>query len=118
MKSIMPFARESSNIVKLEVKGETETEWGELTLTSRAEDVGSNVSTLEVEVDGSENDIIFNAKYLEDVLRSLKCKRVALEMQYDTRPGVIKPMKQVGGKWYVDDEMNYTCVIMPLSVNR
>jgi DNA polymerase-3 subunit beta len=110
VKTVTPFARDSSNIARVKIGsgegGESQTGW--LTLESNAEDIGSNVSTIAANVDGPEQEIIFNVKYLSDVLAIMDTPEVALEVVSAARPGVIKPVS-------ADD---YTYVIMPMSQNR
>jgi DNA polymerase-3 subunit beta len=109
VKTVVPFARDSSNICRVKVApGATENEQGTLTIEATAEDVGSNVSTIAASVDGPEQQAIFNVKYLSDVLSVLDTPEVSLELVNAAKPGVIKP---VGGG-------DYTYVIMPMSVNR
>lgn len=104
------FARESSNITRVKITpGENNgLEPGMLTIEATAEDVGDNTSTVNAAVDGPEQQIIFNVKYLTDVLAVIGTPEVALEVNSATKPGVIKP---VGA----DD---YTYVIMPMHINR
>jgi DNA polymerase-3 subunit beta len=109
VKTVIPFARDSSNIARVKISGGGEGgEPGQLTIEATAEDIGSNVSTIHAAVDGPEQQIIFNVKYLSDVLAVLGTPEVALEVTSGTRPGVIKP---VGAA-------DYTYVIMPMSTNR
>ncbi|WP_165423619.1 DNA polymerase III subunit beta [Ktedonosporobacter rubrisoli] len=110
VKSVTPFARDSSNITRLKVTSGDE-EGGEpnaLTIEATAEDVGNNVSTINAAVDGPEQQIIFNVKYLADVLSVIGTPEVALELTSDARPGVIRPVGPA----------DYTYVIMPMSTNR
>jgi DNA polymerase-3 subunit beta len=108
VKTVVPFARDSSNIARVKVSGGNEGEPGTLTIEATAEDVGSNVSTINAAVDGPEQQIIFNVKYLSDVLAVLDTPEVALEVTSAARPGVIKPVGPA----------DYTYVIMPMSTNR
>ena len=110
VKSVTPFARDSSNITRIKIaSSESEgLEPGTLTIEATAEDVGSNVSTINATVDGPEQQIIFNVKYLADVLAVLDTPEVALEVTSAGRPGVIKPVSSA----------DYTYVIMPMSTNR
>ena len=63
------FARDSANIVKVEVGGED----GEgVSITAHAADVGDNADTLEATVEGQATTIAFNARYLIDVLANLR----------------------------------------------
>jgi DNA polymerase III subunit beta len=104
------FARDSSNITRVKINpGENDgLEPGSITVEATAEDLGDNTSTINAAVDGAELQIIFNVKYLADVLAIIGTPEVALEANATTKPGVIRP---VGA----DD---YTYVIMPMHINR
>jgi DNA polymerase-3 subunit beta len=109
VRTVVPFARDSSNIARVRVApGATNGEQGTLTIEATAEDVGSNISTISASVEGPEQQIIFNVKYLSDVLTVLDTPEVALELTNAARPGVIKP---VGSG-------DYTYIIMPMQTNR
>ncbi len=104
------FARDSSNITRIKINtGNNDgLEPGSITVEATAEDLGDNTSTINAAVDGSEMEIIFNVKYLADVLNVVGTPEVALEANAATKPGVIKP---VGAG-------DYTYVIMPMHINR
>jgi len=104
------FARDSSNItrVKINAGANDGLEPGSITVEATAEDLGDNVSTINAAVDGPELQIIFNVKYLADVLTVIGTPEVILEANAPTKPGVIKP---VGSN-------DYTYVIMPMHINR
>jgi DNA polymerase-3 subunit beta len=108
VKSVAPFARDSSNITRVKIEGSAGAEGGSMTLEATAEDVGSNVSTINATVDGPEQQIIFNVKYLSDILSVIDTLQVALELTSGARPGVIRPVGPA----------DYTYVIMPMSSNR
>jgi DNA polymerase-3 subunit beta len=110
VKMVAPFARDSSNIARIKVSGGGSggLEPGSLIIEATAEDVGNNVATVDAAVDGPEQQIIFNVKYLADVLAVLDTPEVALEVTSAARPGVIKPVGSA----------DYTYVIMPMSTNR
>jgi DNA polymerase-3 subunit beta len=105
VKRVTPFARDSSNIVKVLVGD------GSLTLSSTAVDVGDSTVTISASIDeyASDQEIIFNVRYLADVLAVIDTPQVALEITSFSKPGVIRP---------VDGSTDYTYVIMPMSVNR
>ncbi len=105
VKSVAPFARDSSNIARIKIQGTGE---GTLTIEATAEDVGDNISTINASVDGPEQQIIFNIKYLAEVLSILDTPQVRLEVTSATRPGVVRPLSSA----------DYTYVIMPMSTNR
>jgi DNA polymerase-3 subunit beta len=105
VKMVTPFARDSSNTARVKV---TNGITGELTLEANAEDVGDNTATINAAITGDDTSIIFNVKYLSDVLAIIETPEVSLELNSAASPGVIKP---VGSAEYV-------YVIMPMSTNR
>lgn len=106
VKMVAPFAKDNSNQVKVSVSSKL-TE-GTITLESRTEDVGDNTATINAAIDGPDTNIIFNAKYMEDVLSIIDTPEVSLELSTEKQPGVIKPVGPA----------DYTYVIMPMSTNR
>jgi DNA polymerase-3 subunit beta len=102
------FARDSSNIVRIKVEaGDTgEGAVGSVTLTAAAEEVGDATDTVDAAVEGQGLEIIFNVKYLTDVLAVLETPEVALELNSAQSPGVVKPL----GEQYE----HYTYVVMPM----
>ncbi len=95
------FARDSANIVKVEVGGDGTSE---VSITAHAADVGDAADALEASVEGQATTIAFNARYLIDVLSNLGADEAALELSGPLAPGVIRGI----GK----DE--YVHVIMPV----
>jgi DNA polymerase-3 subunit beta len=96
------FARDSANIVKIEIGGESD--GSGIAITAHAADVGDNADTVEAAIEGSPTAIAFNARYLIDVLSNLGADEAALELSGPLAPGVIRGI----GK---DD---YVHVIMPV----
>ncbi len=97
------FARDSANIVKIELGGESSNGEG-VSISAHAADVGDNADALEATVEGSPTSIAFNARYLLDVLSNLGTDEAALELSGPLAPGVVRGV----GK---DD---YVHVIMPV----
>jgi len=97
------FARDSANIVKVEL-GDEAGNGRAVSITAHAADIGDNADQVEAEITGSPTTIAFNARYLIDVLSNLGAERAALELSGPLAPGVIKGI----GK----DE--YVHVIMPV----
>jgi len=110
VKTVTPFARDSSNIARVKIAGGAGDgiEPGTLTIEATAEDIGNTVSTINAAINGPEQEIIFNVKYLSEVLAVLDTPEVALEVTSAQRPGVIRPVTGA----------DYTYVIMPMSTNR
>jgi DNA polymerase-3 subunit beta len=97
------FARDSANIIKVEVGGADGDASG-VTISAHAVDIGDNADTLEASIEGSPTTIAFNARYLTDVLSALEAEEAVLELSGPLAPGVIRGV----GK---DD---YVHVIMPV----
>jgi DNA polymerase-3 subunit beta len=108
VKSVLLFARESSNITRLHIVPSTEEAPGALTIEASSEDLGDTVSTLEASVAGEEMRLIFNATYLQEVLAAIPTPEVVLEGLGITKPGVFRP---VGAP-------DSTYVVMPMHINR
>jgi DNA polymerase-3 subunit beta len=105
VKMVTPFARDSSNIARVKI---TNGITPELTLEANAEDVGDNTATINAAITGPDTTIIFNVKYLSEVLAAIDSPEVTLELNTEKTPGIIKPVGSA----------DYTYVIMPMSVNR
>jgi DNA polymerase-3 subunit beta len=117
IKSVMPFARDSSNIVKVKIQKDEGYGDTTMTLISNAEDVGGNEVTIPIEITGKDHDreyideeIIFNAKYMSDVMPVLP-ETITLAIMSAARPGLITYPPST-------DDGSYQYVIMPMSVNR
>jgi DNA polymerase-3 subunit beta len=110
VKSAALFARDSSNIARIKINGGDGSglEPGTVTVEATAEDLGDNVGVLNARVDGPEQQIIFNVRYLSEVLAVIGTPEVAIEVNAPTKPGVIKPVGSA----------DYTYVIMPMHTNR
>jgi len=103
------FARDAANIVKVDVTpGDDELAIGKLALTATSQELGDNVSELDVSVEGDSIEIAFNAKYLIDILNVLDSAQVALETSAAASPGILRP---------VGDD-NFIHVIMPMHLSR
>ena len=112
-KSASLFARDSANIVRLKVEagepgGLTP---GVVTLQATAEELGDATAAIEeAAVDGPGLEIIFNVKYLTDVLGVVDTPQVVLELNSPQQPGVVRPSGAQAEK--------YTYVIMPMHNTR
>ena len=100
------FARDSSGIIRLEIKPVEGQDLGQLTISAKAEEIGENTSQIDGKVDGQESKIAFNSKYLLDVLGSIHTEKVILETSSPSRAGVFRP---TGSE-------NYVHLVMPMFV--
>ncbi len=100
------FAREGSNVARLNIKGGAESEPGEVEISAQSEETGSNETMVAATIEGSGLLIAFNVKFLREVLEVVKTPNVILETSAPNAPGVIRP---------VGDD-NFLHVIMPMHI--
>lgn len=98
------FAREGSNVARLNIKSAGEQEPGEVEISAHAEETGSNETVVAATVEGQGLLIAFNVRFLREVLEVIKTPNVALETTTPNAPGVIRP---------VGDD-SFVHVIMPM----
>ncbi len=101
------FARNesSANTVRVAVTpGQEGLTPGVVTLQATNDELGDATGTLDATVDGPEVTILFNIKYLNDVLAVISTPEITLELNTPQTPGVIKPLGMD----------SYVYVIMPL----
>jgi DNA polymerase-3 subunit beta len=98
------FAREGSNVARLNIKSSGELEPGSVEIFAQSEETGSNETIVAATIEGIGLLIAFNVKYLREVLEVVKTPNVALETSAPNAPGMIRP---------VGDD-NFMHVIMPM----
>jgi DNA polymerase-3 subunit beta len=99
------FAREGSNVARLDIKAATgEMEPSEVEISAISEETGKNETIVEATVDGGSVLIAFNVKYLREALEVIRTPNVALETSAANAPGVVRPVGE-------DDFLH---VIMPM----
>jgi len=99
------FAREGSHIARINIiPGSSEMQPGQVEITGQSEETGYSQTTVDATIEGKEQLIAFNVRFLREVLDVIKTPNVALETSSDTSPGVIRP---VGEEYFVH-------VIMPM----
>lgn len=94
------FARDSANIIKLSLSAE------HITVSSGSSAIGENTVKVDAKLNGEENEIAFNAKYLLDVLGNVEEKDLTFDMIGPLNPGVFK----------VQGDESYLHMIMPIRV--
>ena len=98
------FAREGTNVVRLDIRTSGELTPAVVEISAQSEGTGKNETLVEATVDGTPLLIAFNVKYLREVLEVIKTPNVAIETSAPNAPGVIRP---------VGDE-DFLHVIMPM----
>jgi DNA polymerase-3 subunit beta len=100
------FARESNNIVKLNVEPGGELAPGHITVQATSAETGDNVGEMDAAIEGVPVQIAFNVKYLIDFLSVANAAQVSLDTTNASSPSRFTP---------VGDE-SFLCVIMPMSL--
>ena len=98
------FAREGSHIARISVQSAGEMQPGQVEISGQSEETGFNQTMIDATIEGNNQVIAFNVKFLREVLDVIKTPNVALETTGDTNPGVVRPV----------GEDNFTHVIMPM----
>ena len=102
------FARESANIVRVQMVPSDDGDSGRLIISATSSEHGDNVGELDATIEGPPTEVAFNARYLIDALSAVDTAQVLLETRDPTSPGVIRP---VGGGDFVH-------IIMPMHIAR
>lgn len=103
------FARDVNNNAKVIVTpADSASAPGMVRLSATSNERGNADAIVDATVDGTEQEISFNVRYLIDVLNVIKEEQVVLESNGPTAPGVIKPLGRE----------DFVHVIMPMSVGR
>jgi len=108
MRMALIFARDASNMVRVQIVADEGTESGQLIVTATSSEHGDNVSELGAKVDGKPMAIAFNAKYFVDVVNVIDTEEMVLETRDASSPGVIRPAGTSG----------FVHVIMPMYMTR
>ena len=86
------FAREGSNVVRLNLKPTAEGEMSLVEISAMNEETGKSDEGIDATIEGTSLLIAFNVKFLREVLEVIKTPNVALETTAPNTPGVIKPV--------------------------
>jgi len=81
------FARESANIIKLEIKS------GKLKISANAPQVGDNQISLDIKQKGPDLQIAFNWRFLQEFLSSFTEDEVLFEGNGSLQPGIFRSSK-------------------------
>ncbi|WKZ36778.1 MAG: DNA polymerase III subunit beta [Anaerolineales bacterium] len=91
------FAREGSNVARLDIKeSRGEMQPSEVEISATSEETGKNETIVEATVDGGSVLIAFNVKFLREALEVIRTPNVALETSAANAPGVVKPVGDEG----------------------
>lgn len=79
---------------------------GKMEITSNNPELGDAKEEIDINYSGENLKIGFNARYILDILNSFDGDSLALELDGQLSPGLIRP----------DNDKNYTCVVMPMRI--
>lgn len=103
------FARDSANIVKLEITpGSDNLMTGRVTLIATSAELGDNVADVDATIEGPGMTVAFNTKYLIDVLGVIDSPQVEMQTNSSAQPGVFRGIGDGG----------FTHVVMPMHIER
>lgn len=95
------MASDKSNSVKYAISQ------GKMVITANTPEVGEAEEEIEVNYQGDNIAVAFNAKYNLDVLKNMGSDQCSLELTTNLNPGLFKPVQE-------DD--HYLCVVMPMRI--
>ena len=114
VKTCSIFARESANIIKLSLEkslpasadAQASGRRGKIVISASAPSLGETSVEVEAVIEGEENEIAFNARYLLEFLGSVGSEKIIFEMTGPLSPGVFK----------LDDDKDFLHIIMPIRI--
>jgi DNA polymerase-3 subunit beta len=112
-KAASVFARDNSMIVRLQLlpsEEQQELAMGKVVVSSNSAEMGDNTGDLDASVDGEEQQVAFNGKYLREALEALGSPEVRIELTGPASPGIFRPS--------AGDSNGYLHVIMPMHVAK
>jgi DNA polymerase-3 subunit beta len=82
----------------------------EVYVQSKAEEVGENKTILNAEIEGPDQEALFNPRYMADGLQAISTSHLVLLMNSGSSPAVLRMVQ--GEK--KEEMLNYTYIIMPI----
>lgn len=79
---------------------------GKMTITTNNPELGDAKEEIQINYDGDEIKIGFNARYLLDILNSFQEDEVEIELNDQLSPGLFRPRQ----------DNKYTCIVMPMRI--
>ena len=96
------FARESANIIKMEVVG------GAIKVSANSPQVGENQSSVEADIKGKPQKVAFNFRFLLDFFQAINKKQISIELNGSLDPVVFK----------IPNDKSFLHVIMPVRLQE
>ncbi|MEK7559032.1 MAG: DNA polymerase III subunit beta [Patescibacteria group bacterium] len=100
VKTCAVFARETANIIKLSIGK------NKIVVSASAPSVGETTIDVDATMEGEENEIAFNVRYVLEFLSNTDGEKIIFEMSGPLNSGVFK----------IEGEPNYLHIIMPIRI--
>lgn len=100
LKRVSLLANQKSKAVQLNLTN------GKMEISSNNPELGDAKEEIEVDYQGHEMKIGFNAKFITDILTSIGEDRIDFELNDQLSPGLVRP----------HNDTSYTCVLMPMRI--
>ncbi|MCD4704972.1 DNA polymerase III subunit beta [bacterium] len=100
IKKVSLFCKPGINDVKINIVKEK----GEIVLSSTSDQLGEGMTILNSNIDGSDNEIVFNYRYILDGLNNISSETIFLEIIDNKNAGLIKSKQ----------DSNYLYIVMPI----
>ena len=104
VKAFKPFAQDNANIFTLSYSGEQ----GTVGCLAESEELGEAYDEIAASIEGDGGRIIFNIRYLMDVLKHVQVDAFSFRLTAESRPGLL----------LADGREDCFYVVMPMSRNR
>lgn len=102
VKTCAVFARETANIIKLSIQK------NKIVVSASAPSVGETTTEVDASVEGEENEIAFNVRYVLEFLSNTDGEKIIFEMTGPLNSGVFK----------IEGEPSFLHIIMPIRVQN
>lgn len=96
------FARETANVIKISIEKE------KIRISANTPSIGENSVEVDAKIQGEENEIAFNARYLLELFSSIEEDIMVFEMAGPLNPGVFK----------IKGDNSFLHLIMPIRVQE
>lgn len=96
------FAKDAASIVRIKIKKDR------MQVSARSSSVGENTVEVEARVEGEENEIAFNARYLLELFSNIEGDNLVYEMTGPLNPGVFK----------IEGDPTFLHLVMPIRIQN
>ena len=88
LERIAVLADQKNNVVKVSIDNDNQ----EITLSCKAQDVGSGTESMPAQISGANIDVAFNVKYLSEGLKELQSSEIQMHLNHSLTPVIFTPL--------------------------